>query len=229
MTAQNPISLVSAGIYTIPDAAHLLRVSQQRVRNWVQGYASGLGPIIDNQIGRADNKNAISFINLMEARFLDFFVARGVRPQSMRLMLEVAQDFLKVSRPFAYEAMFRTDGRTVFVETTSKSGDPELYNLGKNNWAMHAIIADSLHKDVKFGADGLARWWFPRSDIAPNVVADPKRSFGHPVLDKYGVPTRTLFNAVKVEGESFESVSHWYEVPAEAVREAVQFEMSIVH
>lgn len=230
MTATNSrVNLTTAGIYTIPEAARLLSVSAQRVRNWVQGYSGGLGPIIDNELGLIADKNAISFVNLMEARFIDFFVSRGVRPQSMRLMLSVARDYLKVDRPFAYEAMFRTDGRTVFIETTDRSGDKVLFNLGKNNWAMYPIIVGSLHKDVVFDANGVARWWFPRANIAPSVVADPIRSFGHPVLSDYGVPTHALFNALQVEGESFESVAHWYDVPVSAVQEAVQFEVSLLH
>ncbi|MES1940239.1 hypothetical protein T5B8_08348 [Salinisphaera sp. T5B8] len=229
MNTSSSINLASSGIYTIPQAALLLDVSAQRVRNWFQGYASGKSAIIDNQIGRENSKNAISFVNLMEARFIDYFVERGVRPQSIRLMLDVAREFLKVDRPFAHEAMFRTDGKAIFIEATNQAGDPKLFNLAKNSWAMHPIIIDSLHEDVTFGSDGLAKCWLPRSDIAPNVVIDPIRSFGSPILKTNKVPTKTLFSATQVEGETFDSVAHWYEVSKAEVLEAVRFEMSLVH
>lgn len=66
-----------------------------------------------------------------------------------------------------------------------------------------------------------ARWW-PLSRRS-EVVIDPERSFGQPVLSATGVPTRALAEAVAAEG-SVGKVAKLYQVPVPSVRQAVEFE-----
>jgi uncharacterized protein (DUF433 family) len=89
--------------------------------------------------------------------------------------------------------------------------------------AFHSIIGVGL-KDVEF-EDGVASLWRPglgRGD----VVIDPERSFGQPVLGKYGVPT----SAIKLSfdaGRSPREISRDFEISERAVNSALAFEESI--
>jgi len=73
------LRLIESGIFTIPLVAELLGVSANMVRIWVDGHSGKQDPIIENELGRADGKLAISFKNLMELQFVAFFVRAGVK------------------------------------------------------------------------------------------------------------------------------------------------------
>lgn len=223
MQMQN-IERLDQGFYTVPEAARLLGVADQKVRGWVAGYPrTRAAPIVKTEIGWADGRLGISFINLMELRFISAFANLGVRVASIRGMAAEAQEFLNHPHPFATETIFKTDGRSIFAQTAKVEDDPGLYDLKAKNWAMYGIIAQSLYDDVVF-VDGMARAWHPRRHDAPDVVVTPSMAFGRPVLQKHGIPTRALFEAYRAEGETVETVALWYDVSANDVHEAIKFE-----
>ena len=56
-----------------------------------------------------------------------------------------------------------------------------------------------------------------------DLVIDPERSFGEPILDEYGVSTATLFHDFE-RFHDFKYLSRLYEVDITQVRDAVGFE-----
>lgn len=211
------VDLTTSGIYTIAEAARLTNTSYQRIRGWVFGYRSDSQPILRNEIEDLNRSKALSFATLMEARFIAAFAERGIHVRTLRAIAEEARRMIEHPHPFT-TLKFRTDGRKIFAEVEEKTGDPRLYDLRKRNWAMYSVMEQFLIEGVEYEAN-VARRWRP----AKNVMLDPVVSFGHPVLERYGVRTSTLYDAWCVE-RSFESVAHWFDVPLELVRNAVRFE-----
>ncbi|HSC17365.1 MAG TPA: hypothetical protein VLC74_00475 [Rhizomicrobium sp.] len=219
--------LIDRGLYTVSDAARLLRISPQRVRGWIAGYPrTKAPPILKNDIGWLDGSLAFSFANLMEIRFIEHFAALKVRVATIREMAREAERFLKHPHPFATSTVFQTDGRKIFAETAKATGDKTLYDLRDKNWAMLDIIEQSLHREVTYDPSGDAALWLPRPEI-PSVAVYPRRSFGQPVLKDEGIPTRTIFEAFEAEGNDADSVSKWFSIPSARVQEAVQFEIQL--
>lgn len=224
------MNLLESGVYSIPEAARLLRVNPKRVRGWVAGYPQTYGsPIIKNQLEPLNGKVAISFINLMEARFIAYFSSYGVHVNSIRRIAEEAAAIVEHQHPFATDTIFKTDGRAIFADVAFKEGDKalqRLYDLKSKNWTIREAIEASLLRGVEFDASGLARNWQPRPDI-DEVIVTPRCAFGHPVLRDSGVPTKAIFDACNAEGETYKTVSHWYQVPEEHVKKAVRFEVQL--
>lgn len=221
-------NLLETGIYTVPEAARLLSIPQRKLRGWVSGYSPArLDPLIQNEIGKLDNALALSFVNLMEARLIHAFAQQGVSVKSIRCMAEEARRFLDHPHPFATDILFRTDGKKIFIVVAEKTGDKRLYDLKSKNWAFYDILSDQLKEGVVYDTNGNAEAWQPRKKIAPNVVIHPKIAFGQPILRESGVPTRALLDAFSAEGETYESVSAWYDVPVDQVKEAIRFEMEL--
>lgn len=221
-------TLLTSGLYTVSDAVRLLRayqVNSQKIRGWVAGYPrTHAEPIIDNEVGFVEGRLAMGFTGLMEVRFIAYFTGQGVKTASIRHMAAEAKRMLKHEHPFATNAIFATDGKKIFAKSAEETGDPKMYDLKDKNWAFYEIIARSLLRGVEFDPSGTARTWYPNKDIVPNIILDPRVAFGQPVIDESGVPTEALFDAFKAEGETYETVSHWYDVPVEHVQQAVQFE-----
>jgi uncharacterized protein (DUF433 family) len=221
---------LAQGFYSISQAARLLDVPQQRLRGWVCGQSGAKGaPLIKAEPPRVEGRIALSFVNLIEAKFIATFASKGVSVLSMRYMAEEAQRFLDHPHPFATSWLFKTDGKKIFVEAVeaAAANDPCLYDLKGHNYAIHGVLAKEFKSDVQFSSDGLVGAWFPRKVVAPSVLVNPKISFGAPALAESGVPTDALVSAYLAEGEDAEAVARWFDVSVREVNEAVRFEASI--
>jgi uncharacterized protein (DUF433 family) len=224
MTAPN---LLETGIYTVAEAAYLVRASKQKVRGWVQGYPkTQRAPIIDNELGWIGNRVAFSFTNLMEIRFIAFFERAGVHFWHIRAIMEQVKKELSLPHPFATSVVFRTDGRKIVSEIVAHHGVEHIFDLRTKNYEMRTVVLGTLKDDVIYDPVGMARAWYPRLHIAPNVLVHPRFAFGRPILKQSRIPTRTISDAVQAEG-GIRAVARWYEIPEKQVREAVNFETNL--
>lgn len=64
-------------------------------------------------------------------------------------------------------------------------------------------------------------------DKYPDVILDPKRAHGQPVLEKRDVPTSVLFGLWRAEAQDYDAVADWYEIPRADVEQAVEFEIDL--
>jgi uncharacterized protein (DUF433 family) len=218
--------LLSAGIFDIRAAARLLNMPQAKLRHWVANPDTE--SMIERDIPTMNRSITLSFVNLIEAHFINVFSKFGVNLNSLRVMAEEAKTVLATHHPFATDAIFKTDGRNVFLSVLQETGDPKLYNLRARNWAMQKVLEREFKEDIVYGPSGTASIWYPRKGGAPNVVVNPKVSFGRPSLREYGVPTETLVDAVDVSDGDIDSVSRWYDIPVPMVKEAVRFEKELL-
>lgn len=225
--SRKKMSNLSGGIYTITQAARLLQVSPTRLRFWVSGPDLQAGPIVRSELEPIDHQVAISFINLVEVKFIHAFSKYGVKVRSIRCMAEEAKRILQHPHPFATDMIFRTDGQRIFIETAEKTGDKKLYDLRGKNWGIYSILMEGLKKDLIFGPSGMATGWYPRKSIAPNVVVHPKVAFGQPALEESGVPSQAIYDAYTADGEDVEGVARWFDIPKRQVVEAVNFQIRL--
>jgi uncharacterized protein (DUF433 family) len=84
------------------------------------------------------------------------------------------------------------------------------------------IVSQSLN-DLEYEGEVVARWR-PRNHSA--VVLDPKRHFGDPILDEFGISTGTIY---KEFGEFHDTsyLSKIYEVPEKLIRRCISYERSL--
>jgi uncharacterized protein (DUF433 family) len=224
-------SLLGIGLYTVPEASRLIGIPQARLRRWLRGYTYAIGegravsqPVWRSQLPEIDGSLSLGFLDLMEARFIDAFRKADVPWRVIRLCAERARELCRTDHPFSTQR-FRTDGRTIFAETIGQTGEPQLLDLVKSQFAFARVIGPSLYAGIEFSdGDVPLRWWpFGRRN---SVVIDPARSFGQPIVSAGGVPTAVLADAVAAEG-SIAKVARLYQVPPQSVRAAVRFEQQL--
>jgi uncharacterized protein (DUF433 family) len=223
---------LNAGIYTVPEAARLTRVSPGRIRRWLRGYRYrartkkqySSPPLLKSQFEPIDNKLALGFLDLMEVRFVDAFLKSGVSWDMIHKALDRAKEwFPGESHPFCTKR-FVTDGRQIFVALHEETNESSLIDI-VNSQQVFAEIMQPFIKELEFGEEHrLERWWPLGKDH--NITVDPKRNFGQPTVFREGIPTRTLARSVIANG-SAEEVARWYEISRDAVEEAVQFEQKL--
>lgn len=221
-------NLLGVGLYMVPEASRLVKIPEQRIRRWLNGYSyisKGEKRIMpqlwDSQIGRIDDTLALGFLDLMEIRFVNRFVQHGVPLQTIRRALEAAKDIIGKRYPFSTRR-FQTDGRTIFAEILHESGETHLLDLVKSQFAFASVISPSLYSDMDFSKEDEALRWWPMGHKR-KVVVDPGFAFGQPIVSESSIPTATLASAVDAEG-SIEAVATWFGISKKAVKDAVSFE-----
>jgi uncharacterized protein (DUF433 family) len=230
MLVRQEVIPLGVGYYTVPEAARLLGIPARNITRWLGGYkyrdrTAGavveMPPLWTPHLPRTERHIELDFRDLIELRFVKAFLDAGLRLPAIRAYLEYARDCVKDDRPFSTRR-FRTDGRTIFLDSASAAGDHELLDLKQRQYVIKATIERTL-RDLDIEADAVTRWRPFRGK--GSIVIDPKRAFGQPIASRYGVPTVALAEAVAAEG-SVERVAALYEVSVSAVRDALEFERS---
>jgi uncharacterized protein (DUF433 family) len=228
MDGRGAFSLVGRGVYTVAEAARLTDVPPLRIRRWTQGYdytyklsVHFSPPVVAADLPRINGVIGLDFGDLQEIRFLNAFRNRGVGMHALRIAAARAKEMLGRPHPLSTQT-FRTDGRTVLADVVSATGDRVLLDLVKNQFAFEQVLAPHLYMGVVFNRMDEPSAWWPLG-LDRQVVIDPERAFGAPIVTDSGVPTRVLWGAFKAEG-SIEFVSRCFDVDEESVTDAIEFE-----
>jgi uncharacterized protein (DUF433 family) len=216
--------LLRTGIFTARDAAVLIGVSQQKIHAWIAGWPETVAaPILENDLGWVDRRLAFSFANLMELRFVAFFINAGVKLPAIRNIMDEARKEIRRPHPFSTNVVFKTDGVKIVAEIAHRNGVSDFYDLRSRNFEMAVVVYKTLKDGVLYDPKGDAEAWFPRKGIAPNVIIHPRLSFGKPVLKDGGIPTEAIANVARAEG-SIRAAAELFEIPLRRAKEAVSFE-----
>jgi uncharacterized protein (DUF433 family) len=224
-----PFRYIGKGVYSLAEAERLVKIPRQRISRWTRGYTyrykgetHHTPPLIAWDAEQSADKGPIlSFLDLLEVRFLDAFLVHGVSRKAVRIAAVNARELLGRPHPFSTR-IFKTDGHTIFAEIVKGMDDKRLLDVVKNQFVFVQIISPSLYAGIEFGASNDPQRWWPLGKKY-TVVIDPERGFGAPIVANSGVPTKVLANAVKAEG-SVAFAAKWYEVSEREVRDAVLFE-----
>ncbi len=213
---------LGVGIYTVPQAARITGAPAASIRRWLWGQSTR--PLWNPQIPVLDHSRALGFRDLIEIQFVHQFRQRGVSLQTIRRALEQATKLFQESHPLS-SLKFKTDGRNILAEVAE---DPEdrsrIFDLITGQYLLE-IVFDRLYEGLEYSdLEEILRWWPLGKDRS--VVLDPRRDFGQPIVARGGVPTSILARAFKAEG-SIEAVADWYEVPLDAVRDALEYEREL--
>jgi uncharacterized protein (DUF433 family) len=198
------------------------------LRGWVQGYTQGQGKprrpaVIDRRLPDLEGKAALSFRELIEVRFVRHFLRAGV---SWRILRQAAREARQeLLGDDGARLRFSTDGVTVFAEALANCGDRRARDLVANQYVLLLILEQSIRSEFDLDADNLIRAWTPRHET-PLVVINPRRSFGHPIVEP-GIPTATLADALIAEHGDAARVAALFDTTEEAVVQAAAFELTL--
>lgn len=220
--------LLNIGLYTVPEAARLTRVSVGKIRRWLKGYDFKSGERVHHsdavwkgELQPVEKKLALSFRDLLELRFVDAFIRAGVSWRTMRRAHGRAQKELNTTHPFCSNRI-ATDGKNILLRQGEEDGDEALVDLVTNQREFRRLVQDFL-KELQFSGNDIIWWPLGRQR---QIVVDPKRNFGQPTVARSGVPSQVLARSVQAN-RSQDLVAKWYEVQPEEIRDAIEFEESL--
>ena len=217
-----------AGFFTVRDAARLLQMeNSRRIGGWLSGWpGSKSGPVINRDF----DGRSISFLDLMEIRFIEHFRKQGVTMPTIRRAASQLRKELSVQHPLALanSDKYLTDRRRIFGQAAEAEGDKKTWDLATNQYVMWAAIEALVARGVEFDpVSELAKVWRPMENDFPNVIVDPRLAFGRPVIGQRPTPTGTLLKQWKAGGGDTAKVARWFRIGEDDVDQAVGFELSL--
>jgi uncharacterized protein (DUF433 family) len=219
----------------VPEAARYLGVPASTFSTWAHGYVrrpSGRPEVIGAPIvttvpntGPAGTAT-IPFIGLAEGLVLAAVRRAGVPLQRVRPALAKLQDELGLDHVLASRSLY-TDGAEVLYDFAEQEGDtPEarsarqLVVVRKDQHVFSDVVNDYLVR-MEFAGDGYAQAIrLPQYERA-NVVADPRRGFGHPTFVHGGARLEDVLGLFQA-GEPLEVVAEEYGVPLAELEDALR-------
>lgn len=213
--------------YSIPLAAHYLRVPVTTLRYWVlgQSYTTDRGrrkraqPVI---MLPDPARHLLSFFNLAEAHIL-----RALRKEQKIQLPHIrwAIDFVAAKFGDAHPLLqdrFKTDGVRLFVEAIEQ----RLVDASDFGQMVMPELMDHLER-LEF-EDKVVSRLYPftrRNGAGPRTVfIDPRYSFGRPVLAKIYVPTAVIVERYEA-GESVGDLAKDYGCQGLEIEEAIRCEL----
>ena len=228
-TDSRATGLLDKGIYTVPDASRLSRVSSRRIRYWLNGLSSEEVSestehhLWQGELDPINDKVALGFLDLQEVRFIDAFLKVGVSWNLLRRAHGIARERYSTEHPFCTRR-FVTDGCQIIEETKAGADGIACEEIVRGQRVFPQVIRPFLRELEFAGNDQLVRWWPLGLDRA--VVLDPRRHFGQPIASRSGIATEILQAAAKA-GQTAQEIAEWYELDIQSVRDAIEFEQKL--
>lgn len=212
--------------YTLPEAAHHLRLPASTVRSWIVGryYPSSKGrkrckPIVSPADSRIP---LLSFTNLAELHTLSSM--RKVRGLKLEIIRR-AVDFLKANMGSEHpliEKEFLTDKKDLFIE---QFGD--VINVSQDGQMVFQwlkIYLERIDRDEHGRPIRLFPFTATIEANSPRLVSiDPRLNFGKPCISGTDIPTSIIAERFDA-GDLLDDLAADYGRPKIEIEEAIRYE-----
>ena len=217
--------------YTITDAAAILRMSRQTLKNWVTGWhyptrSQGIRetpPLISLP---SPEEALLSFQNVIEV-----YVLSAIRREYKIQMPKVRNALAYVENSKGYERplqdeRFETDGIDLFVE----SAGGRKVDAGSGGQHVLPGVMDRYLERIERDVESIAQRSFPFSRPPTHehqlriISIDPLDAFGHPTIHGTGVATEVVVTRF-VAGDSLTALHEDFGIDLSKLEEALRWEM----
>ena len=186
----------TAGMYTLPEAARLAKVSPRTVRNWLFGFPnqpSTVRPLFDAPNGQGA---MVSFLQLVEV-----VVAGRLRKAERASFKTVYQAYRNAKQEYPYEYPFahlelRAIGGHIVHFIHGQPHEVSYQALDQPlQWTLPGLV-EELMEQIHYDSDSLAAQWSPLGKDVP-IIIDPRFSAGAPTIVGRGVTVQAIHSRFK--------------------------------
>lgn len=227
---QRIADLLDRPTYVMRDVDVLLRLPNGTGKRWIDGYTvrgRTYAPVIRTA---ATGDDDVTWGEFVEARLLAEFRRGGALMINMRRSVEELRSELGTKYPLAHAStLIQPEGRELVRRVQDRAQVPATYLLVviRNNQLTLTHQTNTFVETVEFGSeltdDPVVERVYPRPDLK-DVVFDPLRRSGLPVVAGRGIPTDVLAEQVRA-GDTIESLAEAYELTREQVNAAIRYEL----
>lgn len=215
------ITVLDRPLYSLTEAARILRVPASTLRWWLEGRDDYPPVIRVSPTGSTE----VTWGEFVEAGLLREYRERDVPLQRLRPVIDKLREEFDVPYPLAHFKPFIGPGRKLLFEAQKiadlPAGSGLVLALEDGQFVLDGRVAAFLER-VEFSDDEAqwARRLHPAGKRSP-VVIDPEMSFGSPTVR--GIRTDVLVEMVEA-GESPDEVAAQYDLPILELKAALAYE-----
>lgn len=226
------VDLLDRPVYGFGQVDHILQLTPGTARRWIDGYRRGertYDPVVRMASTGAES---VTWGEFVETRLLSEYRDAGVPMVRMRPAVERLREDLNTTYPLASaKTWLAAEGRELVwkIQDAVRLDRPLAIVVrsgqGVLSWSPKA---DGFRRSVLWsgaGQDARPQALRPVADI-PEVVNDPLRSFGEPVVR--GVRTDVIAELIRA-GDTTDMIADLYELPRSTVEAAVRYELLRAH
>jgi len=181
------MEVLGKGVYSLTEAARLTGLKTRRARDWFVGRPTIIKRVFDSDYPAMGGEHAISFLDLVE-----LFIGGQLREMGVSLPhIRKAYSHLESqfgSHPFCTREIL-VGGKEIFYRGLEDVEAKRIIKAVTDEAYFESIILPFLRNIDYDAATKLAVRWH----IAPDVVVDPRRRFGKPIVEQIGIATSVLW------------------------------------
>lgn len=201
------------GIFLVKDISDILNLDYEKVHRWIHGYWD---EHFKTTFGKKKT-TAINFYSLIE--FYTFFELRKTHSaQFLRKAHAIMAEELNTPYPFATADAFdfehKGKRKRLYYEK-----DGNIINIDGKHQISLSFVKPFLEK-IEFD-NGIAKRFFPLEN-SKNIVVDPLRQFGQPIINGTSIKAETVYN-LHQGGETDETICILYDLTLDKVQDAISY------
>ena len=213
----------------MPDAAHILKVPQEKLRRWVSSHRTPtlqdqnkIKPsVVDAGIWGEGRQKAFNFYALIEVYTVTALRDLGVSFRKIRRAREELGQRFRTRYPFATQGLM-SDGKQILVEFTERDIQA-LLELDTGGQMALAQIIKPFCKKLEFNKEtNLAVLYRPLGKDA-SIIVSPHHGFGRPTIEGTNIASETIFRLIQA-GEDKSVVAALYDLKAANIDDVIRFE-----
>jgi uncharacterized protein (DUF433 family) len=219
MDFENKLEL-GVGIYPVSEIARILRLPNYKIHRWIDTYWDGeLGKEFEERYSWKTNKSkAVGFHTLIEFYIMMSLSEAGVKTRSILNAHKELSGIYNSPFPFALKEVvngLKTDGSKIFF----KAKDDIVTLDGSKQLNLNFLKL--FFKKLDFDLNNVASKYWPLGK-EKKIVVDPKRKFGHPLINGSNIYPETIYNLYKGD-ESIEYIAHLYNLSEKEIKDAIEY------
>jgi uncharacterized protein (DUF433 family) len=207
-------------VFTLREAARHLGLPASTLHSWTRASQPG-GPLI-TAFEAHGREASVPFIGFAEAYVLSAFRRAGVPMQRIRPAVNALRHTIGIEHALASRKLY-TDGAEVLYDYAVKRDDGDILELTVVRTGQHQfseLVRDYL-KLIAYGSDGWAAQLQLPTYHRAQVVVDPRRAFGLPMLVHGGARVEDLVDRF-VAGDDLDDIADDFGVPRDEVEDVIR-------
>lgn len=210
---------LARGTFTLRESAAHLGVPRSTLQNWAR--PSGNRPPLITYFAGAGREANVPFVGFAEAFVLAAFRKASVPMQRIRPAVERLATEMGLEHALASKRLY-TDGAEVLYDYAFEQDDDlrDLTVVRTGQKQFTGVVREYLRR-ITYGADGwVSRLQLPAYEHA-QVVVDPRRAFGLPLLVHGGARVEDLVDRFKA-GDSVSEIAEDFAVAETEVEDVIR-------
>ena len=223
--------VIGEGVYTVPDASHILKFPQAHLRRWVNGYWQTIPeaqkkrmlPVVDTGIWGQGRELAFNFYALIEIYTIKALRELGVSFRKIRRAREELAKRFDTKYPFASHKLM-SDGKQILVEF-KQANMRALLELDTHGQIVIERVIKPFCKKLTFNMQTYLAELYRPLGKKTSIIVSPHYGFGRPTIEGTNIATETIYNFITA-GEDKRTIAKLFDISLTNIDEVIKFEQA---